>query len=249
LADADSFRLARKRRRELSQSYAVRDYYGINPVTEPKMNLKRLISEAHKRRIKVIIDIVANHTSWDSVMMKWPEFYRHDASGKITYPHDWFDVAQLNYDNPKLRDYMTQMLKYWIREFDLDGFRCDVAGDVPTDFWEKARSELDMIKPDIFMLAEAHKADLEVKAFEVDYSWPLTQRAHRRIAGTRPCFRFAQCLGRRSQRVAARSAAHASQTITTSGGPSRVSVNQLRSPLLLLFSLWMECRCSITEWK
>src|SRR5260370_23161527 len=80
--------------------------------------------------MKVIIDIVANHTSWDSVMMKWPEFYRRDAAGKITYPHDWFDVAQLNYDNPKLREYMTEMLKFWIREFDLDGFRCDVAGDV-----------------------------------------------------------------------------------------------------------------------
>jgi len=68
---------------------------------------------------------------------------------------------------------MTEMLKLWIREFDLDGFRCDVAGDMPTDFWEKTRSELDKIKPDIFMLAEAHKPDLEVKAFEADYSWPL----------------------------------------------------------------------------
>jgi len=68
---------------------------------------------------------------------------------------------------------MTDMLKYWIREFDLDGFRCDVAEDVPTDFWEKARAELDRIKPDIFMLAEGHKPDLEVKAFELDYSWPL----------------------------------------------------------------------------
>ncbi len=106
-------------------------------------------------------------------MMKWPDFYEHDASGKITYPHDWYDVAKLNYANPKLREYMTEMLKYWIREFDLDGFRCDVAEDVPTDFWEKARVELDKIKPDILMLAEGHKPDLEVKAFELDYSWPL----------------------------------------------------------------------------
>src|SRR5207245_10820563 len=83
------------------------------------------------------------------------------------------DVAKLNNDNPRLREYMTDMLKYWIREFDLDGFRCDVAEDVPTDFWEKARAELDRIKPDIFMLAEGHKPDLEVKAFELDYSWPL----------------------------------------------------------------------------
>src|SRR6266404_3612943 len=162
-----------KKKGTIGSPYAVRDYYGINPDYGSKDDLKRLIGEAHKRRMKVIIDIVANHTSWDSVMMKWPEFYRHGAAGKITYPHDWFDVAQLNYDNPKLREYMTEMLKFWIREFDLDGFRCDVAGDVPTDFWEKARGELDKIKPDIFMLAEAHKPDLEVKAFEADYSWPL----------------------------------------------------------------------------
>jgi glycosidase len=157
----------------IGSPYAVRDYYGINPDYGTKDDLKKLINEAHRRGMKVIIDIVANHTAWDSVMMKWPDFYKHDASGKITYPHDWTDVAALNYDNPKLREYMTEMLKYWIREFDLDGFRCDVAEDVPTDFWEHARAELDKIKPDIFMLAEAHKPDLEVKAFEVDYSWPL----------------------------------------------------------------------------
>jgi glycosidase len=68
---------------------------------------------------------------------------------------------------------MTEMLKYWIREFDLDGFRCDVAGEVPTDFWENARAELDKIKPEILMLAEAHEAELSVKAFDLDYSWPL----------------------------------------------------------------------------
>src|SRR5205807_10546114 len=106
-----------------------------------------LIAEAHRRQMRVIIDIVANHTSWDSVMMKWPEFYQHDATGKIAYPHDWYDVAKLNYDNTELRAYMIDMLKYWIRDFNHDGFRCDVAEDVPTDFWEKARGELDKINP------------------------------------------------------------------------------------------------------
>src|SRR5437773_4334579 len=162
-----------KKKGTIGSPYAVRDYYAINPDYGTKDDLQRLIAEAHKRRMKVIIDIVANHTSWDSVMMKWPEFYEHDASGRITYPHDWSDVAELNYSKPQLRRYMTDMLKYWIHEFDLDGFRCDVAGEVPTDFWENARTELDKIKPDILMLAEAHKPDLEVKAFELDYSWPL----------------------------------------------------------------------------
>src|SRR5260370_2126034 len=135
-----------KKKGTIGSPYAVRDYYAINPNYGSKDDLKRLISEAHKRRMKVIIDIVANHTSCDSVMMKWPDVYEHDTNGKITYPHDWFDVAKLNYANPKLREYMTDMLKYWIREFDLDGFRCDDAEDVPVDFWDNMRAELDKIK-------------------------------------------------------------------------------------------------------
>jgi cyclomaltodextrinase len=162
-----------KKKGTIGSPYAVRDYYAINPDYCTKENLKRLISEAHKRRMKLIIDIVANHTAWDSVLMKHPDWYKHDAKGNITYPYDWTDIAALNYANPQLRQYMIDMLKYWIREFDLDGFRCDVAGEVPTDFWENARAELDKTKPDIFMLAEAHKPDLEVKAFELDYAWPL----------------------------------------------------------------------------
>jgi glycosidase len=162
-----------KKKGTIGSPYAVRDYYGINPDYGTKEDLKRLISESHRRGMKVIIDIVANHTAWDSVLMKHPDWYKHDAKGNITYPYDWYDIAALNYDNKDLRRYMTEMLKYWISEFDLDGFRCDVAGEVPTDFWENARAELDRIKPDIFLLAEAHKPDLEVKAFELDYSWPL----------------------------------------------------------------------------
>jgi cyclomaltodextrinase len=162
-----------KKKGTIGSPYAVRDYYGINPDYGTKEDFKKLINEAHQRGMKVIIDIVANHTSWDSVMMKWPEYYEHDASGHITYPHDWSDVAELNYANPQLRRYMTDMLKYWLREFDLDGFRCDVAEEVPTDFWENARAELDKIKPDIVMLAEGHKPELLLKAFDFDYSWPL----------------------------------------------------------------------------
>lgn len=162
-----------KKKGTIGSPYAVRDYYGINPDYGTKDDFKKLVSESHRRGMKVIIDIVANHTSWDSVMMKWPDFYERDANGRITYPHDWSDVAELNYKNPELRRYMTDMLKYWIREFDLDGFRCDVAEEVPTDFWENARAELDKIKPDIVMLAEGHKAELLLKAFDFDYSWPL----------------------------------------------------------------------------
>src|SRR5271170_3449734 len=162
-----------KKKGSLGSPYAVRDYYAIEPALGTKDDLRRLVSEAHRRQMKVIIDIVANHTSWDSVMMAYPEFYKKDKEGHVTYPYDWTDVAALDYSNLKLRRYMTDMLIYWIKEFDLDGYRCDAAGEVPTDFWEQARVALDNAKPDIMMLAEANKPELLKSAFDIDYSWPL----------------------------------------------------------------------------
>ena len=123
----------------LGSPYAVRDYYAINPDYGTAADLERLVVEAHQRGLKVILDVVANHTSWDSVLMKHPEFYVHDSAGHILPPRpEWNDVAHLDYRNPGLRRYMTDMLVYWLREFDVDGFRCDAAGEVPTDFWEQA---------------------------------------------------------------------------------------------------------------
>ena len=164
------------RKGAIGSPYAVKDYYGINPDYGTADDLKRLVSEAHKRGLKVIIDIVANHTAWDSVLMAHPEFYKQDSKGRIIPPvKEWTDVAGLNYENPELRRYMIDMLKYWVNPatFDLDGFRCDVASMVPTSFWEEARTELRQVKPDIMLLAEASKPELLLKAFDVDYSWPL----------------------------------------------------------------------------
>ena len=164
------------RKGTLGSPYAVRDYFAINPAYGTEGDLKRLVTEAHKRGLKVIIDVVANHTAWDSVLMQHPEFYKQDATGNIIPPvKEWTDVAGLNYHNPKLREYMINMLKHWIDPAgaDLDGFRCDVASEVPTSFWEEARAELVKVKPDIMMLAEASKPELLVKAFDLDYSWPL----------------------------------------------------------------------------
>ena len=153
--------------------YAVRDYYSINPSYGTKGDLHRLIDEAHRRRMKVILDIVANHTSFDSVMMSHHDFYKHDAQGKVLSPYDWTDVAALDYSNPQLRRYMTDMLLYWVKDFNLDGFRCDAAGEMPTDFWENTRQELDRVHPGILMLAEASKPELLRSAFDLDYSWPM----------------------------------------------------------------------------
>jgi glycosidase len=171
----------------LGSPYAVRDYYGINPEYGTAAELRRLVSEAHRRGLSVIIDVVADHTAWDSVLMKTPEFYRHDAAGHIVPPNpDWTDVAALNYENPQLRRYMIDMLKYWVREFDLDGFRCDAAGMVPTDFWERARTELDALKPGLFMLAEWDEPALLAHAFDVDYAWKGYAALADAIAGRAP---------------------------------------------------------------
>jgi len=162
------------RKGAIGSPYAIRDYYAIDPAYGTADDLKRLIAEAHKRGLKVVMDLVANHTAWDSVMMAHPEYYKQDATGKVIPPvPDWTDVAGLNYANPALRAYMLAMMKHWIVDFDFDGFRCDVASQIPTDFWEQARVELEKIKPGIFMLAEASKPELLVNAFDLDYSWPL----------------------------------------------------------------------------
>jgi len=164
------------RKGTVGSPYAVRDYYAINPDYGTEADLKRLVAEAHKRDLKVILDVVANHTAWDSVLMEHPEYYKRDASGKVLPPvPEWTDVAGLNYENAKLREYMIGMLKHWIEPngFDFDGIRADVAFMVPTSFWEEARVELAKLKPDVLMLAEASKPELMVKAFDLDYGWPL----------------------------------------------------------------------------
>ncbi|MGA2891075.1 MAG: alpha-amylase family glycosyl hydrolase [Terracidiphilus sp.] len=153
--------------------YAVRDYYAIAPDYGSKEDLRRLINEAHRRDVKVILDIIADHTAFDSVMMVHPDFYKHDKNGHLISPHGWNDVAALDYSNPALRQYMIGVLTYWVKNFSVDGYRCDAAGEVPTDFWDQARSALDQVNPDILMLAEASKPELLRSAFQIDYAWPL----------------------------------------------------------------------------
>jgi len=149
-------------------------YYAVDPNYGTLADFKALVAGAHQRGMKVIMDVVANHTAWDSVMMTNKDFYKQDATGKVIPPvPEWTDVAGLNYHSAALRTYMIAMLKYWIQTCDVDGFRCDVAYMVPTDFWEQARAELTKIKPDIIMLAEASKPELLTNAFDIDYSWPL----------------------------------------------------------------------------
>ena len=163
-----------KRKGSLGSSYSIADYYGINPEYGTLDDFKKLLNAAHAQGLKLVIDLVANHTSWDSKMLRThPEWFTHDSTGAIVAPvADWSDVADLNYDNAELRSYMIAMMKYWVKEVGIDGFRCDVAEMVPTDFWEAARATLDSVKP-VMMLAEGQYPEHHVKAFDLTYSWNL----------------------------------------------------------------------------
>ena len=154
--------------------YSIRDFRAVSTEYGTPDDLRRLVREAHARGLRVILDFVANHTAWDNVLMETPEVYVRDASGKVQPPNeDWTDVAELDYSSPRLRAYMIETLQHWLREYDLDGFRCDVAGLVPTDFWEEARPELEKVTPDVFMLAEWSEPELLFEAFDADYAWPF----------------------------------------------------------------------------
>ncbi len=182
------------RKGEYGSPYSISDYYAVNPDYGTLEDFKRLVAGAHKRGMKVIMDLVANHTAWDSVMMAHPEFYKQDASGHVIPPvPEWTDVAGLNYQNATLREYMIMMLEYWIKEADVDGFRCDVAYNVPTDFWEQARVALTKIKPDIMMLAEASKPELLTNAFDIDYSWPLLATMNDVLIRNAPASQIRNC--------------------------------------------------------
>ena len=166
--------------------YAVSDYYAIDPALGTKADLLRLIQAAHERHMRVILDEVPDHTAWDSVMMAHSAYYKQDAAGKILYPHNWTDVAALNYADPALRQYMVDMLAYWLKTFDLDGFRCDDAGDVPLQFWDQASAALRAIRPDVLLLAEASQPDLLRQDFNIDYAWPLLDAMNKVILYGRP---------------------------------------------------------------
>ncbi|QIL77925.1 DUF3459 domain-containing protein [Hymenobacter sp. HDW8] len=144
-----------ERKGSLGSQYAVRDYFGVNPEFGTLDDLRHLVQTAHDLGLRVLLDWVANHTSWDNPLVtEHPDWYQHDAQGNLVPPvADWTDVVAFDYTHPELRRYMTDALLYWVREADIDGYRCDVAGLVPTDFWDEARVELDAAKP-LFMLAE-----------------------------------------------------------------------------------------------
>jgi len=159
------------RKGSLGSYYSVKDYLAINPEFGTMDDFKSVVSKAHELGMKVIIDWVANHTSHDAVLLnEHPDWYVRDSNGKVVSPFDWSDVAKLDYSKKELREYIINAMKFWIQDAEIDGFRCDVAAEITTDFWNEARQELDKSKP-IFMLAEAEKPEMQEYAFDADYGW------------------------------------------------------------------------------
>ncbi len=177
----------KNRKGRLGSPYAVQDYYGVNPEFGTIQDFKHLLNAAHRQGLKIIIDLVANHTSWDSKLItQHPEWFTKDAAGNIVSPNaDWTDVADLDYSKPGLRRYMIDMMRWWVKDVGIDGFRCDVAELVPTDFWEQAREQLNRIKP-IMMLSEGSIPEHHVKAFDLTYSWNIYDALEPLVHGKRP---------------------------------------------------------------
>ncbi len=177
----------KNRKGTLGSPYAVQDYYGINPEFGTLDDFTRLLATVHAQGMKLIIDLVANHTSWDSKLLgEHPGWFTKNVKGEIIAPNaDWRDVADLDYSNAGLRRYMIDMMLYWVRDIGIDGFRCDVAEMVPTDFWETARAKLDSVKS-IMMLSEGALPEHHVKAFDLTYSWNVYDAFLPLLSGRRP---------------------------------------------------------------
>ena len=167
--------------------YAVRDFYQVDPRLGSKKDLIRLVETAHGLGLKVILDLVPNHTAWDAEWMKDSDLYRKNNQGEVMHPQPaWKDVAALDYTQPKTRKAMIDVMLYWLKEAKLDGFRCDAACFVPVDFWEQAREALDQTHPGVLLLAEAEDPPYLAKAFDLDYDWPLYHSLNRVILEGKP---------------------------------------------------------------
>ncbi|MDE5874646.1 MAG: alpha-amylase, partial [Muribaculaceae bacterium] len=162
------------RKGTLGSYYAVRDYKAFNPEFGNIEQFKEVVKEAHKQGMKVILDWVPNHSGRDNNWVtEHPDWYEKDSLGNMQGIYDWTDVYVFDYANPEMRKGMIDAMKFWLTDVDVDGFRCDVAMEVPTDFWDEARPQLEEAKADIFMLAEATVPELQKNGFDMGYNWPM----------------------------------------------------------------------------
>jgi glycosidase len=177
------------RKGTLGSYYAVSDYTAINPEFGTLTDWKNLVNAIHAKGMKVIIDWVPNHTGADH---RWldthQDFFVKDSTGQPATMFDWTDTRILDYKNEVMQDSMINEMKYWLTETKIDGFRCDVAWNVPGSFWIKCTKALLQTKPNIFMLAEGDNAYLHHSGFDATYPWEFFHMMAKVAAGERPAF-------------------------------------------------------------
>ena len=163
------------RKGTLGSYYAIKDYCDINPEFGTLADFDSFLAEAHRLGLRVVIDWVANHTSPDA---KWvtgspAQWYERDAEGNTTFTADWSDTANLNYECQEMCDEMQKSMRFWM-ERGIDGFRCDMACEIPLEFWQKAIADLRADYPGMYMLAEAEEPMVHTLSdFDASYSWEL----------------------------------------------------------------------------
>ena len=183
------------RKGSLGSYYAIRNYREVNPEFGTMQDFEQFLAAAHSEGFRVILDLVANHTSPDS---EWVEgrdasWYHRDSTGQPIVQYDWTDISKLNYENQDLRDEMISMMKFWI-EKGVDGFRCDVAGEVPDDFWSRAFSEVRQLNSDVYFLAEGEGVHFHEHGFDATYSWEFLHLMEDVAKGKKPALEIRKWL-------------------------------------------------------
>jgi len=158
----------------VNSPYSVKNYFEVNPEFGTLEDFRTLVKEAHNRNMAVIIDWVANHTSWDNPWMQNSNWYVKDAAGNIIHPPgtNWLDVAELDFTNSEMKLEMIRAMKYWIYTANIDGYRCDAADNVPFSFWKQANDSLRAISSHkLIMLAEGSRSDHFTAGFNLNFGW------------------------------------------------------------------------------
>lgn len=160
-----------KRKGTLGSYYSIKDFKAVNPEFGTANDFKKLVQQAHELGMKVIMDWVANHAAWDNVWTNThPDFFERDEAGNFKPPYDWDDVIQIHHANAEQQDAMIAAMKYWVSDFDIDGFRADLAHLTPLDFWKKARTAIEPMKKVLFWLAETEEINYH-EVFDASFTW------------------------------------------------------------------------------
>lgn len=165
------------RKGSLGSYYSIADFKAVNPEFGTAADFKYLVKLAHDAGMKVIMDWVANHAAWDNVWtIDHPEYFVRDEAGNFVTPYDWTDVIQIDHNNPAQQEAMIDAMQYWVTDFDIDGFRADLAHLTPLDFWKKARTAIEPLKPGLFWLAESEEIHYH-EVFDATFTWAWMHQA------------------------------------------------------------------------